>query len=132
MARNYTFSRMVNRVQTRGSALSVPEDIRMIQEAAKVSEVYQKMIQAVKGDWDVKDPVVQEVNNKAEFSIDDSQGEELLYRGNLLVPPPGIRKELLRLAHDAHQSDNAMWLTCRSIWYWPRLKSELEKYYKSC
>ena len=132
VARNYTYTRMVNRVQTRGSTLSVPEDIRMIQEAAKQSETYQKMIKAVKGDWDIKDPLVQEVNNKAEYSVDDSQGEELLYRGNLLVPPPEIRKKLLCLAHDAHQSENSMWLTCRGIWYWPGLKQELENYYKSC
>ena len=78
MVRNYTFNRMVNRVQTRGEALSVPEDIRMMVEAAEKSEVYQKMIKAVRGEHDIKDPVVQEVNTKADFSIDDSQGGKLL------------------------------------------------------
>ena len=73
---NYSFPRMVCRMQTRGDALSVPEDIKMINEAAKKSDVYQKMIKAVRGEWDIKDPAVQEINSKAEFSIDDFKGEE--------------------------------------------------------
>jgi hypothetical protein len=104
----------------------------MMVEAAEKSEVYQKMIKAVRGEHDIRDPVVHEVNTKADFSIDDSQGGELLYRGNQIVPPPEIRPELLRLAHAAHQGEDAMWRTCRSIWYWAGLKSELEKFYKSC
>ena len=94
----------------------------MMVDAAAKSDVYQKMIKAVRGDHDLSDPVVQEINcNKNEFSIDDSQGGELIYRGNLIVPPPEIRPELIRLAHAAHQGEDAMWRTCRSIWYWGAL-----------
>ena len=37
VVRNYTFPQMVFRMQTRGDALSVPEDIRMINNAARMS-----------------------------------------------------------------------------------------------
>ena len=119
VVRNYAFPRMVCRVQTRGEVLSVPEDIKMVNEAARKSDAYQKMIKAVRGEWDMKDPAVQEIKARGDFSINDSQGEALVYKGNLLVPPPEIRAELLHLAHDAHQGDNAMWLTCRQILWWP-------------
>ena len=55
-----------------------------------------------------------------------------MYRNNLLVPPKEVRKELIKLAHMAHQSDDAMWRTVKQVWYWPSLMYELSNFYKSC
>ena len=91
------------------------------------------MIKLVRGeDIEETDPAAEEIKNNKELSIDERYGEALLYRNNLLVPPKGIRKELIKLAHMAHQSDDAMWHTVKQVWYWPNLKYELGNFYESC
>ena len=90
----------------------------MINEAAVNSSSYKKMVEVVRGNWsEMKDPDVQEVKSGGDFSIDETHGELLIYRHGLLVPPKEVRKDILKLAHAAHQSDNAMWLTTKQVWW---------------
>ena len=105
----------------------------MILKAARDSDDYQKMVRFVRGgDVDVTDPAIMDIKNNKDLSIDEKYGEALIYRNNQLMPPKEIRKELIRLAHVAHQSDDAMWRTVRQVWYWPSLKYELSNFYKTC
>ena len=114
--RNFVFQRTVCRIQTRGEALSVPQDIKMIMEAARDSEEYQTIIKFVRGeDVDEADTAIADIKNNKELSIDEKYGEALIYRNNQLMPPKEIRKELIKLAHVVHQSDDAMWRTVKQV-----------------
>ena len=106
--------------------------LQEIKELQAKDEVCQKVYHYCLTGWPAKnkmDPVLRPYHSVAnELSVDNG----LILRGNRVIIPPPLRKEMLSRIHTGHQGI----VKCRekarqSVW-WPLMSKELEELVRSC
>ena len=58
--------------------------------------------------------------------------DELVFKGQLLVVPANLRKELLAVLHSSHIGIEGCVCRARDTLYWPRMAVELRQYISKC
>ena len=58
--------------------------------------------------------------------------DELVFKGQLLVVPANLRKELLAVLHSSHIGIEGCVRRARDTLYWPRMAAELQQYISKC
>ena len=71
---------------------------------------------------------------QAYFDVRDSLTiqDELIFKGQLLVVPTVMRKQLIEEIHSTHIGIEACVRRARDILYWPRMATELKEYIAKC
>lgn len=57
---------------------------------------------------------------------------ELVFKGQLLVVPAALRKELMAVVHSSHIGIEGCIRRARDTLYWPRMATELREYISKC
>ena len=57
---------------------------------------------------------------------------ELVFKGQLLVVPAALRKELMAVVHSSHIGVEGCIRRARDTLYWPRMATELREYISKC
>jgi len=58
--------------------------------------------------------------------------DNLIFKGQQLIVPAAMRKEMMSLAHASHISIEGCIRRARETMYWPRMSSELKEYISKC
>ncbi|PFX24924.1 Uncharacterized protein K02A2.6 [Stylophora pistillata] len=93
---------------------------------------FEKLKEAV-----TKTPVLRYHNLKEEVTLqcDASQsglGDEMMFKGQQLVVPTALRRELLEKTHALHVGIEGCICGARDTLYWPRMSTEIWEYIRKC
>ena len=58
--------------------------------------------------------------------------DQLVFKGQMLIVPAGMRREMLAVAHATHIGMEGCLRRAREITFWPRMTSELKEYISKC
>ena len=61
-----------------------------------------------------------------------STADGLIFKGEAIVIPPGLRKEVLRQIHQGHLGMERSKLRARELVYWPGMSKQIEDVVSSC
>lgn len=109
------------------------ETWRQLKNAAVDDPVQQNLREVIKKGWpDSKADLPECVH--AYFDIRDelTVQEELIFKGQQLVVPRALRKELMEKTHSSHIGIEGCIRRARHTFYWPRMTVELKKYILKC
>ena len=67
-------------------------------------------------------------NNRHELTIQDG----LILKGDRIIVPSTMRKEILSLIHHGHQGIETIKNRARSAVYWPNVNKQLEEVVRCC
>lgn len=109
------------------------EKTERLKEETNKDTVLQELRHLIKNGWsNYKADVSDEVKGFWHCKEELHEREGIVYRGNKIIIPESLRKEILKLIHTAHQGI----LTCknkaRSIVYWPGLMQQIEDEVLKC
>ncbi|KAG5862025.1 hypothetical protein JTB14_012628 [Gonioctena quinquepunctata] len=66
------------------------------------------------------------------ISNDISIGEKLLFVNDKLIVPSSLKQKILSLLHENHFGENKTKARARSVFYWPKMSSEIASLVKNC
>lgn len=108
-------------------ARPVAVTFQAIKDASQVDSEFQMVKKGIiKSEWDSK------INHYKIFEPELWLHDEMLLRGNKLVIPLELRKQVLEAAHEGHPGIVAMKGRLRTKVWWPRIDKDAETMVKSC
>nr|XP_054766977.1 uncharacterized protein K02A2.6-like [Lytechinus pictus] len=104
-----------------------------IREATKRDETMQRLQEIIKQGWpndkkDVEPDLVSYFHVRDELSTEN----DLIFRGERLVIPKAMRREMTLQIHDSHIGVNGCLRRARECMYWPGMSSQLKDFVQNC
>merc|ERR1712081_133426 len=117
-----------------------PKDqhLETIGRIGKSDEDYSYMVSAIKEKVNPREIKEESELKKIEGSLQSlslyqtKEGKIIVRDGQEILIPKAYREEILRELHSTHLSDASMLNLAKSKLYWPGLKKDLRRVYKSC
>ena len=104
-----------------------------ITKASAEDPVMQQLCATIRSGWPIRKSEVPECLHPY-FSIRDEltvQGD-LVFKGQQLVVPASLRKELMEVTHATHIGIEGCIRRARDTLYWPRMSAEIKDYVSKC
>ena len=114
--------------------LALTEDhIAQIKHASSDDPVLQVLRETVRGGWpESKSEVPECIRACFNFRDELTAQDHLVFKGELLVVPANMRREMMAVAHAMHIGIEGRIRRARESIYWPRMTSELKDYISKC
>uniref|UniRef100_A0A3B3HLM4 Gypsy retrotransposon integrase-like protein 1 n=1 Tax=Oryzias latipes TaxID=8090 RepID=A0A3B3HLM4_ORYLA len=106
--------------------------LREIQQKQHSDPVCAKVIQCCKTGWPERHMLPRELSEYWSEKDNLNLAGELLLRGQRLVIPPSMRKEILKQIHDGHQGIVKCRARARQSVWWPGLSVHISKVVENC
>jgi transposase InsO family protein len=113
---------------------SIPEHkLKELTEANEKDDVMMKLQEAIREGWpDRKEKCLPEItvffNDRHLFSADSG----LIFKGDRLVIPSNLRKDLMRQIHLGHPGTTGSIRRARELYYWPGMTSQIKDHVSRC
>ncbi len=126
-------SQALERVDHTTSLAITKERLHQIQHASADDPVLLELRRVVMLGWpDSKSEVPEMLRAYYDYREKLTVQDQLVFKGQVLVLPAGLRKEMLALAHATHIGIEGCLRRAREIMFWPRMTSELKEYISKC
>ena len=127
------FTRELEEIDHRSWLPVTEERWQQLKNAAADDPVQQRLRQTILRGWPVNKAEVPECV-RPYFDVRDelTVQDELIFKGQLLVVPTVMRKELMASTHATHIGIEACMRRARDTLYWPRMSTELKEYISKC
>ena len=114
--------------------LSVTEDtLNLIKQATEEDNRMKTLKTTIRGGWPVtKDMVPEELQEFFPFRDELSLQDGLVFKGERLVIPSGIRHNIMARLHASHIGIQGCLRRARETVYWPGMKKEITEYISKC
>lgn len=95
-------------------------------------DVLQCVMRCVSNGWD--ESLVNDACYKKFYHVQEelSVCDEKLFRRSQIVPPLGLRKKIMNIAHEGHLGRNMTKRGLRQSYWWPGMDGEIEEVVKEC
>lgn len=131
-----THSAFVHELEVIDHQVGLPvskERLQQLKHASAEDPVFQHLRSAITGGWpakrlDVRRCLHPYFDIRNELTV---QGE-LIFKGQQLVIPAALRKELMEVTHGSHIGIEGCIRRARESLYWPRMITELKAYISKC
>lgn len=103
-----------------------------LQTATKADPVCQAVKNSIVKGWRNAADLPPELQPYAPLQSELSYVDNLLLRGECIVPPASLRARLLSFAHEGHLGITKTKLRLRGIYWWPQMDRQVEDLVRSC
>ena len=126
-------SKALENVDHTSSLAITKERLLQIQYASTDDPVLVELRQVVMSGWpDCRAQVPEMLRAYYDFRDELTVQDQLVFKGQMLIVPAGMRKEMLAGAHATHIGMEGCLRRAREIMFWPRMASELKEYISKC
>ena len=126
-------SKALENVDHTTSLAITKERLLQIQYASTDDPVLVELRQVVMSGWpDRRAEVPEMLRAYYDFRDELTVQDQLVFKGQMLIVPAGMRKEMLAVAHATHIGMEGCLRRAREIMFWPRMASELKEYISKC
>ena len=126
-------SKALENVDHTTSLAITKERLFQIQYASADDPVLVELRQVIMSGWpDHRAEVPEILRAYYDFRDKLTVQDQLVFKGQTLIVPVGMRKEMLALAHATHIDIEGCLRIAREIMFWPRMASELKEYISKC
>ena len=107
--------------------------LRELQEETQNDPDLQRLKSAIQVSWPQRKwHLSQSIQNYWDFREELTVYKQLIFKGNKVVIPTALRKEMLKLLHQPHLGAEASKRRARELLFWPEIDKEVEELVKSC
>ena len=116
------------------TSLAIGEDrLQQVKHASADDPVLQVLRKTITDGWPAsKSDVPECVHTYFDFRDELTVQEQLVFKGDRLVIPTSLRKEMTALVHTMHIGVEGCIRRARETMYWPRVTTELKEYIAKC
>ena len=116
------------------TSLAIGEDcLQQVKHASADDPVLQVLRKTITDGWPAsKSDVPECVHAYFDFRNELTVQEQLVFKGDRLVIPTSLRKEMTALVHTTHIGVEGCIRRARETMYWPRMTTELKEYIAKC
>ena len=126
-------SKALENVDHTTSLAITKERLLQIQYASTDDPVLVELRQVVMSGWpDRRAEVPEMLRAYYDFCDELTVQDQLVFKGQMLIVPAGMRKEMLAVAHATHIGMEGCLRRAREIMFWPRMATELKEYISKC
>lgn len=117
---------------------SAPLDLKAIASATEADSLLQEVIQEIEKSW--LSPRAKRLQPyytiRHELTIkhgnNDQTGNRIITKGDLVVIPPALRKQLMTQLHEGHAGTAKMKASLRAYAYWPGFSNDVNEFVRHC
>ena len=116
------------------STLAIPADrIERLKQASSEDPVLDVLRLTVLKGWpETKSEVPESIHAYYDIRDELTVQDSLIFKGQRLVIPVALRKEMIELVHTTHIGVEGCLRRARETMYWPRMSTELKEYISKC
>ncbi len=116
------------------STLAIPADrIERLKQASSEDPVLDVLRLTVLKGWpETKSEVPESIHAYYDIRDELTVQDSLIFKGQRLVIPVALRKEMMELVHTTHIGVEGCLRRARETMYWPRMSTELKEYMSKC
>ncbi|UYV83644.1 K02A2.6-like [Cordylochernes scorpioides] len=113
--------------------VTTDEKIKRLQKETHGDHTLIQLIEYAKNGWPkYKTMVCDEAKPYWQFQDEIHVSDGIVYKGNCIVVPSTLRKEILQVVHSSHQGIAASKEKARSAFYWPGMITQVENEVEKC
>ncbi|UYV83112.1 K02A2.6-like [Cordylochernes scorpioides] len=113
--------------------VTTDEKIKRLQKETHGDHTLIQLIEYAKNGWPkYKTKVCDEAKPYWQFQDEIHVSDGIVYKGNCIVVPSTLRKEILQVVHSSHQGIAASKEKARSAFYWPGMITQVENEVEKC
>ncbi|UYV63588.1 K02A2.6-like [Cordylochernes scorpioides] len=113
--------------------VTTDEKIKRLQKETHEDHTLIQLIEYAKNGWPkYKTMVCDEAKPYWQFQDEIHVSDGIVYKGNCIVVPSTLRKEILQVVHSSHQGIAASKEKARSAFYWPGMITQVENEVEKC
>ena len=114
--------------------LALSEDhLQQVKHMSADDPVLQVLREVIRHGWpESKSDVPESIHAYYDFRDELTVQDQLVFKGQLLVVPAAMRKEMMAVAHATHIGTEGCIRRARDSMYWPRMTTELKEYVSKC
>lgn len=123
----------INEIQLNAHLPISPEKYEQFKKETKNDNVMQLLKKTVENGWpSEKSDLPEEVKPYWQFQNEITSIDNLMYKGQKLIIPENLRKEMLNLIHESHLGIVKCKTRAREFVYWPGLMSDIQDKVEKC
>ncbi|UYV65657.1 hypothetical protein LAZ67_3004985, partial [Cordylochernes scorpioides] len=113
--------------------VTTDEKIKRLQKETHGDHTLIQLIEYAKNGWPkYKTMVCDEAKPYWQFQDEIHVSDGIVYKGNCIMVPSTLRKEILQVVHSSHQGIAASKEKARSAFYWPGMITQVENEVEKC
>ncbi|UYV73632.1 K02A2.6-like, partial [Cordylochernes scorpioides] len=113
--------------------VTTDEKIKRLQKETHGDHTLIQLIEYAKNGWPkYKTKVCDEAKPYWQFQDEIHVSDGIVYKGNCIMVPSTLRKEILQVVHSSHQGTAASKEKARSAFYWPGMITQVENEVEKC
>ncbi|UYV83505.1 K02A2.6-like, partial [Cordylochernes scorpioides] len=113
--------------------VTTDEKIKRLQKETHGDHTLIQLIEYAKNGWPkYKTKVCDEAKPYWQFQDEIHVSDGIVYKGNCIMVPSTLRKEILQVVHSSHQGIAASKEKARSAFYWPGMITQVENEVEKC
>ncbi|UYV61543.1 K02A2.6-like [Cordylochernes scorpioides] len=113
--------------------VTTDEKIKRLQKETHEDHTLIQLIEYAKNGWPkYKTMVCDEAKPYWQFQDEIHVSDGIVYKGNCIMVPSTLRKEILQVVHSSHQGIAASKEKARSAFYWPGMITQVENEVEKC
>ncbi|UYV60689.1 K02A2.6-like [Cordylochernes scorpioides] len=113
--------------------VTTDEKIKRLQKETHGDHTLIQLIEYAKNGWPkYKTKVCDEAKPYWQFQDEIHVSDGIVYKGNCIMVPSTLRKEILQVVHSSHQGIAASKEKARSAFYWPSMITQVENEVEKC
>ncbi|UYV63627.1 hypothetical protein LAZ67_2005063, partial [Cordylochernes scorpioides] len=113
--------------------VTTDEKIKRLQKETHGDHTLIQLIEYAKNGWPkYKTKVCEEAKPYWQFQDEIHVSDGIVYKGNCIMVPSTLRKEILQVVHSPHQGIAASKEKARSAFYWPGMITQVENEVEKC
>ncbi|UYV73923.1 K02A2.6-like, partial [Cordylochernes scorpioides] len=113
--------------------VTTDEKIKRLQKETHGDHTLIQLIEYAKNGWPkYKTKVCDEAKPYWQFQDEIHVSDGIVYKGNCILVPSTLRKEILQVVHSSHQGIAASKEKARSAFYWPGMITQVENEVEKC
>ncbi|UYV70569.1 K02A2.6-like [Cordylochernes scorpioides] len=113
--------------------VTTDEKIKRLQKETHGDRTLIQLIEYAKNGWPkYKTKVCDEAKPYWQFQEEIHVSDGIVYKGNCILVPSTLRKEILQVVHSSHQGIAASKEKARSAFYWPGMITQVENEVEKC
>ncbi|UYV80244.1 K02A2.6-like [Cordylochernes scorpioides] len=113
--------------------VTTDEKIKRLQKETHGDHTLIQLIEYAKNGWPkYKTMVCDEAKPYWQFQDEIHVSDGIVYKGNCIMVPSTLRKEILQVVHSSHQGIAASKVKARSAFYWPGMITQVENEVEKC
>ena len=109
------------------------EMLKKFQEETRKDATLQSIKRFTQNGWpDAKQDIPEEVRAYKGFSDEISEMNEIMFKGEQIIVPKSLQKDMLRIVHEGHLGRDKCLENARSVIFWPGMSSQIVNTVTSC